>query len=257
MDAKEKMEAEILKGLNSDQKSAVLYDHHKDGPLLILAAAGSGKTSVLTRRIQWRVLQGAKPESILALTFTAKAAAEMRERVQKLFPDADIRLSTFHSLAYSILREKFNGKFGWELAGFSKAPKPGEGESERFACSLVDHRVPPNAISRDDLFKPNLSAKLNQKLESIRKGVLKTGNIVFEDLIYLATELLETNADVQKEIRGRFREVLVDEYQDINPSQYLLVRAILGDNENLFAVGDDDQAIYGFRGADIGNVFRF
>lgn len=257
MDAKEKMEAEILKGLNSDQKSAVLYDHQKDGPLLILAAAGSGKTSVLTRRIQWRVLQGAKPESILALTFTAKAAAEMRERVQKLFPDADIRLSTFHSLAYSILREKFNGKFGWELAGFSKAPKPGEGESERFACSLVDHLVPPNAISRDDLFKPNLSAKLNQKLESIRKGVLKTGNIVFEDLIYLATELLETNADVQKEIRGRFREVLVDEYQDINPSQYLLVRAILGDNENLFAVGDDDQAIYGFRGADIGNVFRF
>ena len=112
----EDMKAEILKGLNSDQKAAVLYDHAKDGPLLILAAAGSGKTSVLTRRIQWRVLQGAKPESILALTFTAKAAQEMRERVQKLFPDADIRLSTFHSLAYSILREKFDGKFGWEFA---------------------------------------------------------------------------------------------------------------------------------------------
>lgn len=257
MATKEEMETEILKGLNSDQKRAVLYDHQKDGPLLILAAAGSGKTSVLTRRIQWRVLQGVKPESILALTFTAKAAAEMRERVQKLFPDADIRLSTFHSLAYSILREKFNGKFGWELAGFLKAPKPGEGESERFACALVDHRISPDAISRDDLFKPNLPGNLLKKLEVIRQGVLKTGNIVFEDLIYLATELLEKKSAVQKEIRNRFREVLVDEYQDINPSQYLLVRAILGQNENLFAVGDDDQAIYGFRGADIGNVFRF
>ncbi len=253
----EDMKAEILKGLNSDQKAAVLYDHAKDGPLLILAAAGSGKTSVLTRRIQWRVLQGAKPESILALTFTAKAAQEMRERVQKLFPDADIRLSTFHSLAYSILREKFDGKFGWEFAGFLRAPKPGTAEEERFACALAEKKISPNAISRDDLFSPNLPHKLTQKLKSIREGVLQTGNIVFEDLIYLATELLQKNASVQKEIRGRFLEVLVDEYQDINPSQYLLVRAILGENQNLFAVGDDDQAIYGFRGADIGNVFRF
>ena len=257
MIAKANMESEILKGLNSDQKSAVLFDHQKNGPLLILAAAGSGKTSVLTRRIQWRVLQGAKPESILALTFTAKAAAEMRERVQKLFPNADIRLSTFHSLAYSILREKFGEKFGWELVGFLKAPKPGEGECEHFACELVDHHVLPNAIPRDDLFKPDLPCKLCKKLEPIRQGVFKTGNIVFEDLIYLSTELIEKNLTVQKEIRSRFKEVLVDEYQDINPSQYKLVRAILGNNENLFAVGDDDQAIYGFRGADIGNVFRF
>ncbi len=251
------MEAEILRGLNSDQKSAVLFDQKKNGPLLILAAAGSGKTSVLTRRIQWRVLQGASPESILALTFTAKAAQEMRERVQKLFPDANIRLSTFHSLAFSILRERFGDRLGWELAGFERAPKPSAGEAERFACALVDHRLKPDAISRDELFNPGVSRKLNLRLEPIRKGVLRTGKIVFEDLIYLSTELIEKNPDVQKAVRSRFREILVDEYQDINPSQYLLVRAILGENRNLFAVGDDDQAIYGFRGADIGNIFRF
>lgn len=251
------MEAEILRGLNSDQRTAVLFDHQKNGPLLILAAAGSGKTSVLTKRIQWRVLRGVPPETILALTFTAKAAQEMRERVRKLFPDADIRLSTFHSLAFSILREKFGGVPGWKLAGFEKTPIPGSGEAERFACALVDNRMPPNAISRDELFRPDISPKWRRRLEPIRRDVLRTGKIVFEDLIYLSTALIEENGEVRDAVQNRFREILVDEYQDINPSQYRLVRAILGENRSLFAVGDDDQAIYGFRGADIGNVFRF
>lgn len=254
---RDEMEKEILKGLNSDQRNAVLYDHAQNGPLMILAAAGSGKTAVLTRRIQWRVLQGVKPESILALTFTAKAAQEMRERVQKLFPDADIRLSTFHSLAYSILREKFNGKFGWELAGFQKVPKPVSEESEYFACALSERRIAARKLSREELFNPRLSHKLVRKLKPIQESVLQSGNIVFEDLIYLSTDLLQNNAQVKQEIQQRFQEILVDEYQDINQSQYLLVRAILGDRPHLFAVGDDDQAIYGFRGADIGNILRF
>ena len=248
---------EILKGLNSDQRRAVLFDHAKEGPLLVLAAAGSGKTSVLTRRIQWRILQGVKPESILALTFTAKAAEEMRSRVQKIFPGAKIRLCTFHSLAYSILREKFSGKFGWELAGFSKAPVPSEGEEERFACSLVERGIASGAIARDDLFRQDIADKLAIKLAPIREEVLESGKIVFEDLIYLATKLISNEPLVQNALRNRFREVMVDEYQDINSSQYLLVRSILGENRSFFAVGDDDQAIYGFRGADIGNVFRF
>ena len=95
---------EILKGLNSDQRAAVLHDHEKNAQLLILAGAGSGKTSVLTKRIQYRILCGVEPEKILALTFTAKAAAEMRERVQKLFPNAGVRLCTFHSLALFMLK---------------------------------------------------------------------------------------------------------------------------------------------------------
>ncbi len=89
----------LLVGLNTDQRAAVLHDHEKNGQLLILAGAGSGKTSVLTKRIQYRIMSGVEPEKILALTFTAKAAAEMRERVQKLFPNAGVRLCTFHSLA--------------------------------------------------------------------------------------------------------------------------------------------------------------
>lgn len=253
----ERMEAEILRGLNSDQASAVLFDHEKEGPLLILAAAGSGKTSVLTRRIQWRILHGVRPETILALTFTAKAASEMRERVQALFPDAEIRLSTFHSLAYAVLRERFENGFGWSLAGFSKEPRPAEGDSGRFACLLSDHGIRPGKISRDQLFDPDIPPRLKKKLMPIRRSVLQSGKIVFEDLIFLSTELIVKNPAVQKTVRSRYREILVDEYQDINPSQYRLVRAILGENENLFAVGDDDQAIYGFRGADIGNDFRF
>ena len=96
----------LLVGLNSDQRAAVLHDHEKNGQLLILAGAGSGKTSVLTKRIQYRIMSGVEPEKILALTFTAKAAAEMRERVQKLFPNAGVRLCTFHSLALFILKSK-------------------------------------------------------------------------------------------------------------------------------------------------------
>ena len=104
----------ILAGLNSDQRAAVLHDHEKNGQLLILAGAGSGKTSVLTKRIQYRILSGVQPEKILALTFTAKAATEMRERVQKLFPNAGVRLCTFHSLALYMLKSKIPTELNME-----------------------------------------------------------------------------------------------------------------------------------------------
>ena len=138
---------EILKGLNSDQRAAVLHDHEKGAQLLILAGAGSGMTSVLTKRFQYRILCGVEPEKILALTFTAKAAAEMRERVQKLFPNAGVRLCTFHSLALYMLKYKipcnhkketpaFAGVTSsenvggecpaYELLGFKKIPSPTE-----------------------------------------------------------------------------------------------------------------------------------
>ena len=132
---------EILKGLNSDQRAAVLHDHDKNAQLLILAGAGSGKTSVLTKRIQYRILCGVEPEKILALTFTAKAAAEMRERVQKLFPGAGVRLCTFHSLALYMLKCKIpNGAGGecpaYELLGFKKIPSPTESSERDFSQAL-------------------------------------------------------------------------------------------------------------------------
>ena len=268
----------LLKGLNSDQRAAVLHDHEKNGQLLILAGAGSGKTSVLTKRIQYRIMSGVEPEKILALTFTAKAATEMRERVQKLFPDAGVRLCTFHSLALFILKSKVPVKqdTGWrspnksgmtaeaysscpayELVGFKKMPVPTESADKSFMQELAKVGGRKFRFSREELFSDAHPAKLLKKLEPLRNRVLESGQVVFEDLIYQAIHLLENHESARTFFQNQWTEILVDEYQDINPSQYRLVKALLGERKSLFVVGDDDQAIYGFRGADIGNINRF
>ena len=252
---------EILKGLNSDQRAAVLHDHERGAQLLILAGAGSGKTSVLTKRIQYRILCGVEPEKILALTFTAKAAAEMRERVQKLFPNAGVRLCTFHSLALYMLKCKVpNGAGGecpaYELLGFKKMPVPTESSEREFTQALSKLKLKVK-VSRENLFSDCYGAAVSAKLQPLREAVLESGQVVFEDLIYSAIQLLETNEAARDYFREQWKEILVDEYQDINPSQYRLVKGLLGERKQLFVVGDDDQAIYGFRGADIGNIERF
>ena len=252
---------EILKGLNSDQRAAVLHDHERGAQLLILAGAGSGKTSVLTKRIQYRILCGVEPEKILALTFTAKAAAEMRERVQKLFPNAGVRLCTFHSLALYMLKCKVpNGAGGecpaYELLGFKKMPVPMESSEREFTQALSKLKLKVK-VSRENLFSDCYGASVSAKLQPLRDAVLESGQVVFEDLIYSAIQLLETNEAARDYFRELWKEILVDEYQDINPSQYRLVKGLLGERKQLFVVGDDDQAIYGFRGADIGNIERF
>ena len=256
---------EILKGLNSDQRAAVLHAHEQGAQLLILAGAGSGKTSVLTKRIQYRILCGVEPEKILALTFTAKAAAEMRERVQKLFPNAGVRLCTFHSLALYMLKCKVpcgkkSGAGGecpaYELLGFKKMPVPTESSEREFSQALSKLKLKAN-VSRENLFSDCYGAAVSAKLQPLREAVLESGQVVFEDLIYSAIQLLETNEAARDYFRDQWKEILVDEYQDINPSQYRLVKGLLGDRKQLFVVGDDDQAIYGFRGADIGNIERF
>ncbi len=252
---------EILKGLNSDQRAAVLHDHERGAQLLILAGAGSGKTSVLTKRIQYRILCGVEPEKILALTFTAKAAAEMRERVQKLFPNAGVRLCTFHSLALYMLKCKVpNGAGGecsaYELLGFKKMPVPTESSEREFTQALSKLKLKVK-VTRENLFSDCYGAAVSAKLQPLREAVLESGQVVFEDLIYSAIQLLETNEAARDYFREQWKEILVDEYQDINPSQYRLVKGLLGERKQLFVVGDDDQAIYGFRGADIGNIERF
>ncbi len=252
---------EILKGLNSDQRAAVLHDHERGAQLLILAGAGSGKTSVLTKRIQYRILCGVEPEKILALTFTAKAAAEMRERVQKLFPNAGVRLCTFHSLALYMLKCKVpNGADdecpAYELLRFKKMPVPTESSEREFTQALSKLKLKVK-VSRENLFSDCYGAAVSAKLQPLREAVLESGQVVFEDLIYSAIQLLETNEAARDYFREQWKEILVDEYQDINPSQYRLVKGLLGERKQLFVVGDDDQAIYGFRGADIGNIERF
>lgn len=247
----------ILAGLNSDQRAAVLHDHQVGAQLLILAGAGSGKTSVLTKRIQYRILCGVVPEKILALTFTAKAAAEMRERVQKMFPEAGVRLCTFHSLALFMLRQKVGNRFAYEMLGFSSSPVPMESAEKGFLQEMAKLGIKDKHFSREELFSDALPQKLSKKLEPLRKRVLETGQVVFEDLIYQAIHLLENHEEARRYFQEQWLEILVDEYQDINPSQYRLVKALLGERKSLFVVGDDDQAIYGFRGADIGNINRF
>ena len=239
---------EILKGLNSDQRKAVLHDHEKDAQLLILAGAGSGKTSVLTKRIQYRIASGVCPDSILSLTFTAKAALEMKERVCQIFPEAGVRLCTFHSLALFLLREKVGDSFGYERLGFQKPPIPVESDVGDFACDLVRFGLGAKSVSREELFSLDLSSRLERELIPVRKSILLSGHVIFDDLIYLAIRLLENDPEFRAEFRGRWTEFLVDEYQDINPAQYRLVIALLGDRKSLFVVGDDDQAIYGFKG---------
>lgn len=252
------MDAEsILKGLNGDQRRAVLHDHKQNGALLILAGAGSGKTSVLTKRIQYRIISGVRPEKILSLTFTAKAAAEMRERVEALFPKAGVRLCTFHSLALFMLKQKIGHRFAYEILGFSRIPTPKETDSREFMRELVRLKIPAAKLNREELFSEDLPNTFKKKIQPLRKNVVLSGNVVFEDLIYLAIYLLETNDEAREYFQTLWDEILVDEYQDINPSQYRLVKNILGNKNDLFVVGDDDQAIYGFRGADIGNIRRF
>lgn len=251
------MEA-ILKGLNGEQRQAVLHEHDDAGPLLVLAGAGSGKTSVLTKRIQYRIGCGVKPEHILALTFTAKAAAEMDERVQQLYPGAGVRLCTFHSLALHLLRARLDGVDNWQRMGFAQAPVPTETSLAPWMDALVAQGLKPRSLDRELLFAPDLRVKGGDRvLHLLREPVLRSGKVIFEDLIWLAIRLLREKAEVRTWAQDSWREILVDEFQDINPSQYQLVRALLGERKNLFVVGDDDQAIYGFRGADIGNILRF
>ena len=249
------MDAEgILRGLNTDQRSAVLHDHDTGAQLLILAGAGSGKTSVLTKRIQYRIAKGVNPENILALTFTAAAASEMRERVQALFPGAGVRLCTFHSLALYMLKQKIGDKFAYEMVGFKKPPVPQESAGREFMDGLSQLRIHGAQFNRENLFD---DSGVSSRLEKLRRSVLESGQVVFEDLIFQAIRLLENHDEAREYFHRQWTEILVDEYQDINPSQYRMVKALLGDRKSLFVVGDDDQAIYGFRGADIGNINRF
>ncbi|HSQ43106.1 MAG TPA: UvrD-helicase domain-containing protein [Fibrobacteraceae bacterium] len=243
-----------MRNCNSGQREAILHDHAKNGPLLILAGAGSGKTSVLTRRIQWLVTQqNIPPESILGLTFTAKAAQEMLDRVG----DTRIRLCTFHSLALSLLREKMGIQHNWKRLGFARAPTPSESSVRHWDDQVVNCGLKAGSLERELLFAPVDQPCLQKAQKKLQSSCLTSGNVVFEDLIWLSIRLLEEHSEVTKDTRKRWKYVLVDEYQDINPSQYRLVRLLLGDNPNFFVVGDDDQAIYGFRGADIGNILRF
>lgn len=271
-----------LQGLNEKQREAV---ETTEGPLLILAGAGAGKTKTITHRILHLIKKGVAPEEVLAITFTNKAAKEMRERVIKLLEeDRDLNLpvsntarpfvSTFHSLSVHILKE-FGGQIG-VARHFAIYDKSDSRQAIKEAITLAGHdpkRVEPgkvlSAISRE---KGNFVSQVEYEArngddymgaiiaEAWRhyEGILtKDKALDFDDLLFKATYLLSTHPQVREYYQKRWKYVHIDEYQDTNKVQYTLSQLLVGPEQNLAVVGDIDQNIYSWRGADIKNILRF
>lgn len=270
---------DYLNGLNEQQREAV---SHINGPLMIVAGAGSGKTKVLTTRIAWLMQQGIDPFHILALTFTNKAAAEMKERVEAILGDRDARnlyIGTFHSVFARVLRAEA-GKLGYpsnftiydtddaksvikgivsDMKLDEKHYKPAYVYSRISAAknSLIDpvmYRM-DNQIQQED-------ARSNRPMiadiyDAYAKRCFKNGAMDFDDLLFKMYQLLTQFPEILAKYQHRFRYVLIDEYQDTNPAQYQIIRLLGAVHENICVVGDDAQSIYSFRGATIQNILRF
>ncbi len=264
---------DLTKHLNPQQKAAVLHDQ---GPLLILAGAGSGKTRVITHRIAHLIhnLQ-ISPHNILAVTFTNKAAREMAQRVEGLLHGgATPRISTFHSLCGYILRSEIH-----HLGYDSNFAIYDDRDSERLLKDILrekdldEKQFPAKAIAaRIDDYKnrgllpgeldPVSTADIfNHAVASIyaiyQQRLKKCNALDFGDLMILAVTLFKRFPDVLQRYQERFQWIMVDEYQDTNPVQYSLIRQLAGERKNLCVVGDDDQSIYSWRGADIRNILEF
>ncbi len=263
----------LLEGLNDAQREAV---GHKVGQLLVVAGAGSGKTRVLTRRIAWLIAaRGAHPGSILAITFTNKAAAEMRNRVAELVGGASraMWVSTFHSACVRILRREGN-RFGF-TSSFSVYDTADSRRLMTLVCRDMDldpKRVNPRAVLnwvsnlKNELIDhesaggraENPTEELYAEAYGHYQRRLKAANAMdFDDLIMMTVHLFQAFPDVRETYRRRFRHVLVDEYQDTNAAQYALIRELCDDESDLMVVGDSDQSIYAFRGASIRNILEF
>jgi DNA helicase-2/ATP-dependent DNA helicase PcrA len=262
----------FLDKLNPEQREAVL---HRDGPLLILAGAGSGKTRVITYRIAHLIGDGhAEPDQVLAVTFTNKAAQEMRERVTTLIgDDADgIWLSTFHALCARLLRREAP-KIGLsrDFVIYDSSDQVAVVKQALRELNIAVELVPPRmALSRISHAKnrmegpDSLRGQWNLRDEQIAKVyekyivALKDSNALdFDDLLLKTVELFETSEPTRNFYSRKFRYVMVDEYQDTNRPQYLLIRRLAEAHRNLAVVGDPDQSIYKWRGADLRNILDF
>jgi DNA helicase-2/ATP-dependent DNA helicase PcrA len=262
-----------LDHLNPEQKEAVV---HPGGPLLVLAGAGSGKTGVITHRIAWLVSElGVPPWNITAVTFTNKAAAEMRERVEKIMGGdlGGARIGTFHSMCLRILRQ--DGELIGLKSGFNiydatdqvslvrkllKDEELDEGSAGaraiRARISRAKNRMESPESMERKAYSPDM--KLAARIYGDYDKMLRRANAVdFDDILLRTLELFREHPQVLEQYAGRCHHLLVDEYQDTNRPQYLLVRALSSVHGNLFVVGDEDQSIYRFRGAEIRNILDF
>ncbi|MGE5582182.1 MAG: DNA helicase PcrA [Bacillota bacterium] len=263
---------DILANLNEPQREAVC---HTEGPLLILAGAGSGKTRVLTHRIAYLISKGVPPWQILAVTFTNKAAEEMRERVTRLIgPEAErMWVSTFHTACVRILRQEI------EQLGFARNFVIFDTQDQLVLMknilkdmNLSDKNYHPKALlsaisaAKNELIGPEeyqrqaadfWSSTVADVYREYQRKLRGNNGLDFDDLIMLTVRLFRELPAVLEKYRERFRYILVDEYQDTNHAQYELVNMLASKYRNLCVVGDDDQSIYSFRSADIRNILEF
>jgi DNA helicase-2/ATP-dependent DNA helicase PcrA len=263
---------DLLEGLNPEQAAAV---SHGEGPLLVLAGAGSGKTRVLTRRLAWVVAHGVPQEAVVAVTFTNKAAGEMKERVGALLGMERPRsyVGTFHAWGVRLLR-RFPDEAGVpkgfvvfdsddQLAVVKRAMKevalPEKSATPRQIQSRIS-QAKNEGIQPDDFprrFGDFLGLRLADIARAYEKLLRASKALDFDDLLILSTRLVAARDDVRDLLRRSIRHLLVDEYQDTNRVQAKLVRLIAGEAGNLFVVGDEDQSIYRWRGADVSNILEF
>ena len=264
---------ELINGLNDKQKEAVLAT---DGPCLVIAGAGSGKTKVLTHKIAYDIESGIKPWNILAITFTNKAANEMKERIEKLIGDAakDLWMGTFHSICVRILR-RYIDRIGYktDFVIFDTS------DQKTLIKECLKTLKVDDKIFTDRGVLSEISNGKNEMLEPKAYGVKYAGDfrkktiaeiyelyqrrlrennaIDFDDIINFTIKILSENPDVLDYYTEKFKYILVDEYQDTNKAQFTLVSLLASKYGNLTVVGDSDQGIYSFRGADISNILNF
>lgn len=265
--------SDTLQGLNKEQALAV---QTTDGPMLILAGAGSGKTKVLTCRIAHLLQQGVAPYRILAITFTNKAATEMRERVDRMAGEAakDVWLFTFHAFCARLLRrdiDKLEG-YGNNFAIYDTSDAQNVVKQVLKEMNLDEKRFQPAGLcarissAKNQLLSPVDYAKAAndfyeekaaQIYASYQEKLRQNNALDFDDLLLLTVQLLQENAEVREKYQDKFQYIMVDEYQDTNHVQYLLTKLLAGKHRNICVVGDADQSIYGWRGADIQNILDF
>ena len=263
----------LLTGLNKEQQQAV---QHTEGPLLILAGAGSGKTKVLTVRIAHLLAQGVNPYEILAITFTNKAAKEMKSRVEALVGDIANRiwLSTFHSFCAKFLRFELDNFLGYNsnFTIYDTSDSQAVIKAALKALNLDDKYYPVGAMiaaisdAKNKLlfasdFRKQARDFYQQKVADVyeyyERELRKNNALDFDDLLLVAVKLLQSNEAVLDKYSKRFRYVMIDEYQDTNHAQYLLAKLLASHWKNIAVVGDADQSIYAWRGADIQNILDF
>ena len=262
----------FLEKLNPEQREAVL---HRDGPLLILAGAGSGKTRVITFRIAYLIGDGhASPDEVLAVTFTNKASGEMRERVESLIGStaSGVWLSTFHALCARLLRREAP-KIGLsrDFVIYDSSDQVAVVKQAQRDLGIDDKLVPPRmALARISQAKNrmegpetlrggwNIREEQTAKIYERYLEALKDANALdFDDLLLKTVELFETSQQVREFYANKFKYVMVDEYQDTNRPQDLLIRRLAEAHRNIAVVGDPDQSIYKWRGADLRNILDF